>query len=60
MLPPMEDAAEFGADEDVMGEMRESEEMLEVGVWTEQLLLFPLSLLQANSVATATADDDSD
>ena len=59
LLPPMEEAAEFGAEE-VMGEMRESEEMLDVGVCTEQLLLFPLSLLQANSVATATADDDSD
>ena len=59
MLPPMEDAAEFGADEDVMGEMRESEDMLEVGVWTEQLLLFPLSLLHPNSAVT-TPDDDSD
>ena len=44
LLPPMEEAAEFGAEE-VMGEMRESEEMLDVGVCTEQLLLFPLSLL---------------
>ena len=56
MLPPMEEAAEFGA-EDVMGEMRESEEMLEVGVCTEQLLLFPLSL-HANS-AVAIPDDGS-
>ena len=58
--PPIEDAAEFGAEEDVMGEMRESEEMLEVGVWTEQLLLFPLSLLHPKSVAITTPEDDSD
>ena len=58
MLPPMEEAAEFGAEE-VSGEMREREEMLEVGVWTEQLLLFPLSLLHPNSAVT-TPDDDSD
>ena len=53
MLPPTEEVAELGADEaaEVMGEMREREEMLEVGVCTEQLLLLPLSLLEAaNSV----------
>ena len=60
MLPPMEEVAELGADEaaEVMGEMSEREEMLEVGVCTEQLLLLPLSLLQAaNSVKIP--DDDS-
>ena len=56
MLPPMEEAAEFGAEE-VSGEMRESEEMLDVGVWTEQLLLFPLSL-QGNSAVPAPDGSD--
>ena len=53
MLPPMEEAAELGA-EDVMGEMSESEEMLEVGVCTELQLLFPLSLFAG--VSTAESD----